>query len=455
MPGSLLDLAAQLVRIPSVTTDGTREAACFLRDAVLSRADVEVRLDSGPEPAQVNLLAIRPGGPAPAILLASHLDTVPPGDPELWTVCGKDPFAATLRDGYLYGLGSADAKLDALVKALALSRFRGRRLRRPVVFAATFGEERGLLGARQLLERLPLRPIAAWVGEPTALEVVTRHKGLAVFRVAAREPAPIERPEAAQRLVVLGRSAHSSTPALGENAAERALQWVAAHGLRLARVDAGDAANKVPARAEIAVVGESLPPPPPRARIEGLLRAPPLSARLQSFLLEAMSLLARIRETPSSRDESFDPPHRTLNIGRVAAFAGKVEILLDVRSLPGESSVEVVDRLERWLGVQRNAGLEAELVVERDNPALDLAPESPPVVWSVSALAALGRSTTLRTKAGCTEAGLYARSGIPAVVFGPGVSAGNVHAPNERVSLADLERALEFYERLLEEVCAE
>jgi acetylornithine deacetylase/succinyl-diaminopimelate desuccinylase-like protein len=66
----------------------------------------------------------------------------------------------------------------------------------------------------------------------------------------------------------------------------------------------------------------------------------------------------------------------------------------------------------------------------------------------------MGRSLELAAKSGCTEAGLYAQAGIPAVVFGPGRSAGNIHAPNEHVAVAELEAAVEFYTRIIREQCA-
>src|ERR1700753_3585158 len=44
------------------------------------------------------------------LLLNTHLDTVGPGLLENWTETGGDPFAATIKDGKIYGLGAADVK---------------------------------------------------------------------------------------------------------------------------------------------------------------------------------------------------------------------------------------------------------------------------------------------------------------------------------------------------------
>ena len=91
--------------------------------------------------------------------------------------------------------------------------------------------------------------------------------------------------------------------------------------------------------------------------------------------------------------------------------------------------------------------------VERDNPPLHTPADGAVVRASLAALAALGRPLELGAKAGCTEAGVYAATGIPSVVFGPGRAAGNVHAPNEHVAVAELREAVEFYTRIIGEHC--
>src|SRR6266849_518416 len=53
------------------------------------------------------------------LLLVTHLDTVDPGPPEFWTETGGNPFALTQKGHRLFGLGSADTKLDALCKLFA------------------------------------------------------------------------------------------------------------------------------------------------------------------------------------------------------------------------------------------------------------------------------------------------------------------------------------------------
>jgi len=52
-----------------------------------------------------------------------------------------------------------------------------------------------------------------------------------------------------------------------------------------------------------------------------------------------------------------------------------------------------------------------------------------------------------------TEAGVFHRAGAEAIVFGPGRSTGNAHTANEHTSLAQMEKAIEFYRALIERLC--
>jgi acetylornithine deacetylase/succinyl-diaminopimelate desuccinylase-like protein len=88
------------------------------------------RLQAGPLP-----------DPANALLLVAHQDTVGV-DPTRWTV---DPFAAIVRDGYLYGRGSIDDKgmLAANLATVVALKRSGARLGRDLIFLASADEEQG------------------------------------------------------------------------------------------------------------------------------------------------------------------------------------------------------------------------------------------------------------------------------------------------------------------------
>jgi len=170
---ALLALHREIVAIPSVS-----RAEGPLAD------HLQRRLESlGVEARRVgaNLIAWCGGGPA--ICLNSHLDTVPPAPG--WE---HEPFAATPVDGRVYGLGSNDAKASvaAMVAAFLRLRARGEALGATVVLTLVAEEEVGSGGIQTVLpelDALGIRPAAAIVGEPTALDLAVAQKGLLVLEL--------------------------------------------------------------------------------------------------------------------------------------------------------------------------------------------------------------------------------------------------------------------------------
>lgn len=100
-------LTAALVRCPSVTPD--EAGALSLLQRVLEPAGFVCHrltmMEQG-TPDVENLYA-RLGTAAPNLCLAGHTDVVPVGNLAAWTV---PPFAGEIRDGILYGRGTADMK---------------------------------------------------------------------------------------------------------------------------------------------------------------------------------------------------------------------------------------------------------------------------------------------------------------------------------------------------------
>jgi len=73
---------------------------------------------------------------------------------------------------------------------------------------------------------------------------------------------------------------------------------------------------------------------------------------------------------------------------------------------------------------------------------------------AAAVLARHGLEGKPRAKPTSTEAGVFARAGCEAIVFGPGRSTGNAHTANERIEMAQLEQACDLYESLLVELCS-
>lgn len=118
----------------------------------------------------------------PTLLLNSHHDTVQPN--QAYT---RDPFAAELVDGKLYGLGSNDAG-GALVSLLALFThyYDHTDPAYNLLFVASAEEEiAGEKSLRNLLPDLPKIDLAI-VGEPTLMHLAIAEKGLVVFDVVIK-----------------------------------------------------------------------------------------------------------------------------------------------------------------------------------------------------------------------------------------------------------------------------
>jgi acetylornithine deacetylase/succinyl-diaminopimelate desuccinylase-like protein len=111
-----------LVRIPSV--NGRENEATVAQRVIeeATRLGFDARLIAA-DPARPNALVEWGHGPA-SFALIGHLDTVAEGDPAAWT---SPPFAAEIREGRLYGRGTADNKAGIAcgLYTLALLRDRG------------------------------------------------------------------------------------------------------------------------------------------------------------------------------------------------------------------------------------------------------------------------------------------------------------------------------------------
>jgi acetylornithine deacetylase len=114
----------------------------------------------------------------PSILLNSHHDTVKPN--ASWT---HEPYAATIQDGKLIGLGSNDAGASLVCLISVFCTFFDRELPFNLVLAATAEEEiSGTGGIESVLGSADFPSISwAMVGEPTDCQLAIAEKGLMVI----------------------------------------------------------------------------------------------------------------------------------------------------------------------------------------------------------------------------------------------------------------------------------
>jgi len=118
----------------------------------------------------------------PTILLNSHHDTVKPVAG--WTY---EPFAASVVDGMIYGLGSNDAGASLVSLLATFVHLDGvERRGYNLIFAASAEEEvSGTNGMEALLGVMPGIDVGI-VGEPTRMEMAVAEKGLLVLDCVAR-----------------------------------------------------------------------------------------------------------------------------------------------------------------------------------------------------------------------------------------------------------------------------
>jgi acetylornithine deacetylase len=144
----------------------------------------------------------------PGIVLSGHTDVVPvEGQP--WT---NDPFQMIERDGRLYGRGSTDMKGFVAVCLAMVPEIARAPLAMPIHLAISYDEEIGCVGVRPLLHelnRMPIKPLGCFVGEPTQMQVIIGHKGKHGVRATFR-----------------GLARHSSIAPSGVNAVEYAAELI-------------------------------------------------------------------------------------------------------------------------------------------------------------------------------------------------------------------------------------
>jgi len=216
----LTSFAQGLVRIPSLPGEEAPAHAYVaqkLRSLGLSVDIVESRFDELQEhPAfnddgltsngRVNVVGRWTGTRSTesrSLILNGHLDVVSAGNPALWR---DPPFAATVRDGRMYGRGSCDMKsgVTAAIFAVQILKLLGRSPGGDVLVQTVSGEESGGIGTLTTIVK-GYRADGAIVLEPTRLRICPIQSGALTFR-----------------LRVQGRSIHACMKRLGISAIEKA-----------------------------------------------------------------------------------------------------------------------------------------------------------------------------------------------------------------------------------------
>ncbi|OOZ36323.1 acetylornithine deacetylase [Solemya velesiana gill symbiont] len=376
---SLIEMIKHLIAAPSVSSinphwdQSNRAVIGHLHDWL---SELGFNVEALPVPGfddKYNLVATAGSGPD-GLILSGHTDTVPYDD-NRWRF---DPFTLTEQDNRLYGLGTSDMKAFFALAIEASRELDLSKLKHPLILLATADEESTMCGAQALVETNRCLGRHAAIGEPTGLRPVRMHKGISM-----------------ETIRLIGRSGHSSNPALGISALE---------GMHK-------------------VIGDIL------AWREAL------QARYRNPLFEV--------EVP------------TLNLGHIHGgdnpnrICAQCELQIDLRPLPGMNIAQLRGELKaRLTRLMENSGL----TLEMESPFSGIPPMETP---SSSAIVQAGEALTgysAEAVAFGTEAPYLQQLGMETIVLGPG-DIDQAHQPDEYLGLERITPMVEILRNLIKRFC--
>lgn len=212
-------LTQSLIRCPSVTP-ADAGALDVLAQALTDLGFVCHRMTFSEEGTpDIDNLYARLGTQGPNFCFAGHTDVVPVGDAGGWTV---DPFAAEIRDGKLYGRGTADMKGAIAAFVAAVSRLMAAQgTPDGSISLLITGDEEGpsINGTRKVLDWMAERGETidvCLVGEPTNPRVLGD-----MIKIGRRG-------SISGRITVHGTQGHVAYPHLADNPVPRLVRMVSA-----------------------------------------------------------------------------------------------------------------------------------------------------------------------------------------------------------------------------------
>jgi succinyl-diaminopimelate desuccinylase len=379
------ELLRKLVQAETTAQKGELAAAEIISDQ-LARSGIDCRIDSW-DHNRANLVAqITSSGQKEGLLFVCHLDVVAAGE-EGWSY---PPFAGVESNGKIYGRGSVDMKggIAAAVTAIQQVVDSGVKLEGDIIFFAAAGEETDSCGARRFIGNFPPAFLRKQEGGPEIAGMVIP------------EPTDFEVVTAHRGMLWLevktkGRAAHSSTPELGVNA------------ITSMRVLLDELGN-------------------------------------YKIQFEPHKLLGKC-----SMSINTIAGGKEINV-----VPGRCSIGIDIRTLPGQQFQEIISDFEKIFAKlkQKNPQFEASASVVREVGALETDSSCDFVRDFCSVVVPLGmpygRAGETKAVGFTTDGPHFASLGAPVVIFGPGKPQ-LAHKPDEYIDIADIEKAVEHYKKVI------
>ena len=413
-----------LLRIDTTNPPGNERAAADYLAAILAREGFEPRLFE-PAPGRASVVARLAGtGERGPILLQGHTDVVPAGPAE-WT---RPPISGDVVDGCVGGRGALDMECTDVMQLMALLLLKraGLRPRGDVIFAAVADEEAGgFLGAGWLVDNEP---------DLVRAEVALGEVGGFTLYVGDRRFYPIQVTEKVGHglhITVRGASGHGSQP-IRDGAMAKAGEMLT----RLTR-------ERLPLH--VTPVAESF--------VRALAQAQP---ELLGLLDPARAGQVLAEMGPDARQfeailHNTAVPTVISGGSKTNVIPGSVEIKVDGRLLPGQTSEEFMREVRALIGE------EAE-VSARHTPSHTEAPVDQFFAQFQAIIDEMDPGATVvpYLVSGVTDARFFARLGTPTYGFAPVKLARDMpfwslfHGADERIPVEGLLTGTRAIYRVLE-----
>jgi len=297
----------------------------------------------------------------------------------------QHPFDMWQADGKLFGRGVVDMKGFIAVCLAMTPQLLKQQLKVPVHFAFTYDEEVGCIGVHGLLQDV--------------VENLPLPRAVIVGEPTSMQIIGGHKGSRSYQTTVKGVPAHSSDPRLGVNSIMA-------------------------------------------------------SARLVSFLESLQKELAD-NHNPNCQ---FDPPWSTIDLGIINGGTANniipefTTVQWGFRLLPEDDADALEKRVTDYIDDELIPDLKAQssnadVITENSNEVAPLIPDDKsPAEQLIRHLTGLNASGVVSFG---TEAGAFQRSGVPAVVFGPG-SINQAHQPDEFIEIDQIGECIEFMYKLLD-----
>ena len=374
-------LLHRLIAFDTTSHNSNLDLVDFVSNYV-DRPGVTVERNPSPDGQKANLVITvgreRATERRDGLILSGHMDVVPAEEPEWET----NPFELTTEDQRYLARGACDMKGFLALAINEALRLDPAAVSQPLVLILTYDEEVGTLGAKHFVETWPAAetlPRSAVIGEPTSLQVLRAHKGHLKFD-----------------LEILGRSAHSGLPHLGDNAIERAGR--------------------------------------------------------------ALAALSKLREELEAEGDAHadifpEVPYPALNVALISGGSAiniipdRCRLQIGMRTLPGVTGDHLEPRVREALAT----------ALPEDRYQLERTGESPPMICSHHAHISQALTEDLGEPPGdgasfATDAGWFQNLETECVLYGPG-DIGVAHKPNEFLPISEFVQCADVITRLVQQFC--